>query len=470
MKTVILGGGPSGLGVAWGLVDAGHHDIIVIEKGDQLGGLSGSFSVDKARLDYGPHRLSPEYPDLVEKVSKLLGPELLEVPNEHAVAFKGRMYRYPPVLFDFTNFATVQTSFRVVISYAFERLRYAILSLFGKGKPASFEDIIVSRFGRVLYNEVVKPMSTKVWGDPAKLDPNFANLRFAVPTIVSWWKKLVGSNNNFNDKVFYYPKQGFQQLWDKLGEHLTSKGAQVYTSAEATSIEMDGDRVVAVQFRKANGELSKVAVDWLVSTIPTQAFLPLVKPSPVPKAEVMESRLKNRGMLMAYFLVKKEKALPARVVIFPEAKYCFNRLSEQNQFSRETVEPGYSAVLADILADLDSDTWALSDTAVIGRIANQIEGCGLFKRSEIVESQLFRVPIAYPLPTKDREETQEKLNDALSSFTNLICTGRFASSDYNNSHTALKKGLMAADHIHGMKNSAEWYQVANEIRKTAIRD
>jgi protoporphyrinogen oxidase len=122
MKTVILGGGPSGLGVAWGLVDAGQKDIIIVEKAAQLGGLSGSFNFAGAIVDYGPHRLSPEYADIVQKAKALLGEELLEVPNDHAVVFKNRVYRYPPVIIDFLNLSTVISSLGAVSSFLWNRL------------------------------------------------------------------------------------------------------------------------------------------------------------------------------------------------------------------------------------------------------------------------------------------------------------------------------------------------------------
>ena len=175
-------------------------------------------------------------------------------------------------------------------------------------------------------------------------------------------------------------------------------------------------------------------------------------------------------MLLAYFLVKKPKSLPARVVILPEEKYFFNRLSEQNQFSRVNVEEGKSLVLADVLADVDSKTWDMPDSEVANIVAKQIESIGFFTSNEIESQGVIRVPIAYPLPTIEREKEQTRLNIALGEISNLLCTGRFASSDYNNSHTALKKGLMAAQMIDEGTPLPEWYQTAEEIRKTAIRD
>jgi protoporphyrinogen oxidase len=465
MKTVILGGGPSGLGVAWGLVEAGVRDIVIVEKNAKLGGLSGSFVEQGITLDFGPHRLSPEYPDLVEKIKKLLGTDLLEVENHHAVVFQNHVYRYPPVLADFLNLSTMLTSVKVLASFFAERFK----STFRPRRTDTFESVIISRFGRSFYDKVVRPMSTKVWGDPTTLDADFAKLRFSVPTMVQWFKKFIGHRDTFNDKVFYYPRQGFQQLWDVLGEHLKSRGVKIILGATPTSLRLEGDRAVAMTMDRA-GSTEEIPVNWVISTIPTQHFTRLLVPNPLSASELLAHKFHNRGMILALFVVKKPKSLPARVIVFPEAKYVFNRLSEQNQFSRTTVPGERSAILADIITDVDSAHWKENDETLLKVVEEQIRGCGFFTAEEVESKRIFRVPIAYPLPSIDRESAQQRFNELVSRMENILCTGRFASSDYNNCHTALKKGIMAARTVVEQRALRDWYPMAESIRKTAIRD
>jgi protoporphyrinogen oxidase len=312
-------------------------------------------------------------------------------------------------------------------------------------------------------------MATKVWGNPSELDPSFAKLRFSVPTIVQWTKKLIGHTGNFNDKVFYYPKNGFQEMWDRIGEHLTKNGVKILLNAEVTELQVSGNRAQKITI-KQKGEISAYPTEWVVSTIPTSSFLKVMSPKASLDLQSYSFSMKNKGMLLACFLVKKEKSLPARVVILPEGKYCFNRLSEQNQFSRFTVPKGYSVVTADVLTELNSPLWKKNEKDLLGEIQKQIEDCGFFGANEVAQSEICRIDTAYPIPTKEREEAQERFNEHMGQFENILCTGRFASSDYNNSHTALKKGLMAADFIVKENELKDWYLAAEGIRKTAIRD
>ena len=55
---IILGAGPSGLSVAYGVKNNPEIEIEIIEKKDQVGGLAGSFRSEDDFIDYGPHRLA----------------------------------------------------------------------------------------------------------------------------------------------------------------------------------------------------------------------------------------------------------------------------------------------------------------------------------------------------------------------------------------------------------------------------
>lgn len=449
-KIVILGGGPSGLGVAWGLTDRGFSNVCLLEKAPRLGGLSGSFEEDGMILDYGPHRFSPEYPDLVKKFRDLLGNDFLEVDNEHSVVFRDRIYHYPPRATDFLNLDSLKTSAKVLLSFAKARMKQQAVD-------DTFSARISHSFGPELYGQVVDPLCRKVWGDPESIDPDFAQLRFGVPTFVQWGKRWLGDNKASRDKVFHYPRRGFQDLWDRLGEHLQTKGVELRTEVSATRIVTENDRVAAVEI----GD-EQISVENLISTIPLECLLKLL-------GEEVPS-LPSRGMILVGWRVRRSRVLPTRVMIFPENRYAFNRLSEQNQFSEETVPRGTSAILADILTEEGSAVWLERDEVLIDRVLADAEKLNLFRRSEIETAFVRRVPRAYPVPTRERERRQRDWNLRLSKIENLFCSGRFATSDYNNSHSALQKGLEMARYIQEHCSPLQWYDDGEAFRRLPIRD
>jgi len=58
MTIYILGGGPTGMAVAQGLMDSGNYDFVVFESNSQFGGLATTINWEGVGLhDLGPHKL-----------------------------------------------------------------------------------------------------------------------------------------------------------------------------------------------------------------------------------------------------------------------------------------------------------------------------------------------------------------------------------------------------------------------------
>ena len=77
METVvILGGGPCGLSAAWELSGTGKN-VVIIEAQSSLGGLCKTIRYKGFNFDMGGHRLISENNELLNKISGLMGDELL---------------------------------------------------------------------------------------------------------------------------------------------------------------------------------------------------------------------------------------------------------------------------------------------------------------------------------------------------------------------------------------------------------
>ncbi len=435
-RVVILGGGPSGLGVAWGLTSNGHTNLLVVEKKAQLGGLSGSFTEGETRFDYGPHRFSPEFPELVSALENLMGGELQCLPNQQGIYLGNRFYRYPLKGLDLLNLPTLKWGLKALLKRK-------------NNSTSPFRKRIQKIYGSLVAQNIFFPMCEKVWGNVDAMDPSFAEIRFSL--------------RSKRDTTFYYPQQGFQQIWDRLGNHLVQKGVEIRCSSTVESIHLTGNRVTSVRINR-----EKIPCDTLVSTIPTQSLAALLNLS------IQRKSFQERGMLLAGFLLQQPTTLPARVIIFPEKDFIFNRLSEQNQFSRKMVPEGHSAITADILTEVGSPTWQKPDTEILNQIETDLLHLPWFKKELITQRYLWRMPVAYPLPTVEREEAQTQWNQQIQRFENILCTGRFATSDYNNSHTALHKGMelgkWIASHAFLGAPLSGWYEKAEALRKIPIRD
>jgi protoporphyrinogen oxidase len=466
---VILGGGPSGLGVALGLVDAGYPNVVVVEIKDRLGGLAGSFERDGMTFDFGPHRLSPQIPEVLDRIKELLGDDLLEVSNTHAVFFDERIYHYPPSLRDFLNLSSLAMTIQFGMSWLKARLEHRIKqTLMRQPSPKGFVEILESNFGKSFVEKVARPMMLKVWGD-VDFTAEFAAFRFALPTVRRIVKKIVIKSSKLNDSVFYYPRKGFYQIWDELGRYVESKGAQILLQASAWEIEVKDGRVASVTLQQ-DGRLQRLNVDWLVSTIPSPHFIALLNPNPFPVLNGVLKDFVTRGMVLIVVVINRPAVLPARVMIFPEKQFLFNRLSEQSQFSSQLIPPGRTAVLADIVTDNGSDIWRRANEELEQTVLRQIVGCGFFTVSDVEKLFTIRIPTAYPIPTRKRQEAQRVLDECVRQMPNVLITGRFGASDYNNSHNALAKGVLAAKLITGQMSREEWDRDGSLLGNLPIQD
>src|SRR5262249_59212155 len=88
-----------------------------------------------------------------------LVPALLNGPRRSRICYRGPFFQSPLKPLDAARNLGIVTSLAVLASYAAARLRPI-------PNEASFEDWIVNRFGRRLYEIFFKTYTEKVWGIP----------------------------------------------------------------------------------------------------------------------------------------------------------------------------------------------------------------------------------------------------------------------------------------------------------------
>src|SRR5215210_7396243 len=108
-KIVILGGGITGLTVAWELSKNSRLPVLLIEKNVSAGGLAGSFHRRDRIFDFGSNRIHEQYdPEVLGIIRELLGDELLKRPRRGQIRIQGKFLNYPPAI------TQVLTSFGLV--------------------------------------------------------------------------------------------------------------------------------------------------------------------------------------------------------------------------------------------------------------------------------------------------------------------------------------------------------------------
>src|SRR5918997_7058813 len=139
----VLGGGPAGLTAGYLLARRGVPTI-VFEAERQVGGIAKTVERNGYRFDLGGHRFFTKSAEVRALWHELLGDELLLRPRMSRIRWRGRFLDYPLRASDVVRKLGPVELTRSLGSYA-----RAAAS--GRGGEATFEEWVVNRFGRRLF-------------------------------------------------------------------------------------------------------------------------------------------------------------------------------------------------------------------------------------------------------------------------------------------------------------------------------
>lgn len=453
-KTVVLGAGPAGLGAAWTFVEEGDRNVVILELQNRVGGLAGTFERDGYRLDYGPHKFYTRFGYLLEKMKTLLGADLLTVPKRSGVWLLGRRFEYPITARDLFAGLSLRMALRCGVSYGLATLRNSI-----RLRPdVSYEDYIVNRFGRATYELVFAPLANKIWGDPRTLDAGLARVRVVIPSLMELLVRMVLGDRGkaeLSSKEFYYPRQGYQEFWERIRQQIETGDGTVRLEVKPTRIALEGNRVTSVTFA-AGGREEVLPVGHMVSTIPLGNLLGLLTHPPPAKVLEAAAGLRYRAAVLLFIVASRPRVSADAWIFFPEARYVFNRISEQKAFSPEMIPPDRTVLTVDITADFGGDLWRMTDQDLFERVMDGLEETGLLRRGETSAYFTVRIPRVYPIYDLQFRSRMDRIWGYLDGIPNLISAGRHGYFQHNNSDNALDMGIQAARHLLGGSPPSAW--------------
>ncbi len=467
-RVVIIGAGISGLSVACGLAGRSDIRVTLLEADRAVGGLSKTISHRGIRFDIGPHRFSPQLPEVVRIVKSLMGDSLIVRANTHGVHYDDVLYRYPPRLRELLNPSSLRTTLRFGSDWVCARLKNVAWRFCGGRAGASFEEILLDNFGRSFCDDVIFPMIYKVWGT-RDLHADFARIRFVKPTFPLLTAKLIGRGTNANNHIFYYPRGGYGEIGESLRRHIEKSGHVVELGARIASVATRSLKGPFTVRYALDGVEKALEADILVNTISNRHLIEYLKMSGTVDQLLTETgNLTSRTLRLGVLLVKGF-SLPARVVIFPEARFIFNRISEMNQFADLGYPAGVAVLLVDVICAPGSDYDLMDEGTFNHKLLDSLLALGWFTKDDLQEYFSLRFPDTYPVLDRARYHSQEIIDAHFARSAVILC-GREASSDYNNMHNAIGKGLTAADYIAGTIDFDDYERSSRILGRLPIQD
>ena len=234
-EVVVVGAGPAGLMAALASARAGHR-CTLLEAGETVGGMAGSFEVAGQRVDYGSHRLHPATPErFLELFRSLLGSDLQIRPRHGRIRLGGRWLAFPLRAGDMARNLPVSFSIQAALDAVTAPLRRRRM-----GVPLSFEDDVANRLGPAVAREFYVPYAHKLYGvEASELDRELALRRVSASSAVDVLGRVVRAARP-QGRRFLYPRTGYGQLSEALAAAAVDAGAEVRTRAAVCRLEAGG--------------------------------------------------------------------------------------------------------------------------------------------------------------------------------------------------------------------------------------
>src|SRR3989344_956217 len=447
-QILILGGGPAGMAAAMELSRAGKTPT-VIEKASALGGLAKTLKFEEPDgtylTDIGPHRFFSKNKYLYDFIENLLGEEWIRVRRQTRFYVDGKYYFYPIRLGNVLKQMGPFKAARVLFDYLYERVRKMI-------KPRemrSFEDYVVTQFGRTLAEFNMLNYTEKIWGIPcSEISIDWALQRIGGLSIWSTLKKALfkkGGPKTLVDE-FYYPSHGSGLIYETIKKRIEEKGSTVLTHSAPLKIRCEGKRITSVDVKTPEGTKT-YAPPSVVCSIPVTEAVKLFDP-PAPKEVLAAAKnLRFRAQAYLFLTINREFVTRDNWVYYPDKSIPFGRFSEMKNFSRFMSPPGKTSLFVEFFCFEGDRIWNMSKDELFDLAIQWFEKLKLLRRDEVLSVHHYKASHVYPIYDLLYKERLSTIMDYLDGFENFFAIGRPGRFRYTNQDHSLEMGILAARSI-----------------------
>ena len=433
MEITILGGGLSGISLAFFLQDKSSVDSInIIEKEDDIGGLCRSIKKSGYTYDIGPHILFSKDKEMLELMLSVLEKKN-DLRRSNQVIYKGRWIQYP-----FENDLSKLPE---------DDLKYCV-SMF-KAKTYSGYDaenmlqFFLKMFGEGITNSYLRPYNEKIWKyDPCFMDTQMVE-RIPQPTDEDIERSASGEtvDGYVHQLYFSYPSEGGIEAVPKaFAKRLNSK-CKFFLNSKISSINRMPDGTFHVVAE--NG--IDLKSDKLISTIPIQELTSVYQKSPQIIREKVDD-LKYNSIIIAFIKTSEDLSGDNFAFMNPEKDIIFHRISKMD-FLGDAYKTDSATYMIEVTYRENDYVDHLSDDELKQKITDGIIKIGFAKQHDDVSYiNITRHKYAYVIYDLHHKENMTAIREYYRN-EQIALNGRFGNFEYWNMDKVLREAKNMAENI-----------------------
>ncbi|HYH03269.1 MAG TPA: FAD-dependent oxidoreductase, partial [Bacillota bacterium] len=264
-KVVIMGGGPAGLAAAY---DLAKNEIktVLLEKNNQVGGISKTIVYKSYYFDLGGHRFFTKFPEVNELWQEVLGSNFQKTPRLSRIYYRNRFFNYPLTPMNALFGVGLGTTMVVILSYLKAKI-------FPYRQEDTFEQWVSNRFGKKLFAMFFKTYTEKVWGIPcALIQAEWAAQRIKGLSLSTAIYNAVFKPKKTNIKTlidqFDYPVHGPGMMYNEMKTKAEQTGtAEVLLNSQVVKVNHANYIVKSIECLDADGKTQVIEGDQFISSI-----------------------------------------------------------------------------------------------------------------------------------------------------------------------------------------------------------
>ncbi len=426
----ILGGGPAGLAV-------GHYaakkqlPFKVYEANHETGGNCRTIESGGFKFDTGAHRLHGHDEEVVAEIRDILEGDLNEIHTPSYIFHNGRFLMFP-----LTPIGLIKgLSLKELVG----SLWYLLVGRFNFSKDLTFQDTVYRKYGKGLSNHFLTNYSEKLWGLAAhRLSPNISGSRLKKLTITALIKEMLipNSKSEHMEGSFYYPSQGFGQIASTMADRFKEN---ILLGQRISRINHNNKRITSIETNNVKSH----DCQHVISSLPITLLIKMMNPLPPDEILDLANSFHFRHLTLCCFFLDKKQVNSGATIYFPSSRYPFTRGYEPRNRSVHMSPRNKTSFIVEVPDSKVQNEVAKSK--LIEQVCRLLIEDNFFRAEEIISTDTYQIPFAYPVLEYGFEEKLEVLYNYLDQFQNLKLTGRNGLFEYSWTHNMMRNGKAIID-------------------------